>query len=85
MHPVEEFLSKLYYDPAKQIFFISCFEAAQIPRMKEFLRDTRIRGTQEFHKAFESYINDKKYTVAGESGPIELTEFQMQLLKAYEK
>jgi len=83
MHPIDEFFNKLHYDPVKQIFFIHWFDAAQIPRMQDFLNGIRSRGTEEFNKAFNSYINDKKHLVAGESGPIEISEFQMQMFEVY--
>lgn len=86
MHPIEEFFHRLHYDPAKRLYWLRDDELFDIRRYRDMdclLKPVRQRGTEEFNKAFAAFMTEKKHTLAGETGPIELTEFQQQLLKVY--
>lgn len=86
MHPLEEFFHILHYDPVKRLYWLRDDEMLEIMRYRDLdclLKPVRKRGAEEFNKAFTAYLTKKKHTLAGETGPIELSEFQHQLFEVY--
>lgn len=84
MHDIMAFFNKLHYDPLKRVYWISDVEViSNCPSMDEFFKDIRRRGTDEFERQLDAYMNDKKNVIAGKTEAVEVSDFELDMLKVY--
>lgn len=89
MDGIIRFFDRLHYDPLKRMYWIADSEVMRdctnSAGMNEFFSKIRKRGEDEFNRQFRAYMYEKRNTVAGATGMLELSDWDLDVLKMCEK